>query len=97
MKFDVGETIVGGVSTGVLATASALTTIDILNIIYLILAIASALVSLIILPLINWYRHAKADGKITADEVKSGVDTLTKGIEETKDVIDKITDEKGEE
>ena len=39
----------------------------------------------VIIPLAKWYKKAKADGKITKDEVQEGVDIVKNGIDELKD------------
>ena len=42
--------------------------------------------------LYNWYKKAKADGKITKDEVKEGVGIITEGFKELKG-LEKEADE----
>ena len=39
----------------------------------------------VIIPLAKWYKKAKADGKITKDEIQEGVDIVKNGIDELKD------------
>ena len=39
----------------------------------------------------DWWKKAKADGKITKDEIKEGVTIITKGVEEVKHQIDSHT------
>lgn len=80
------------------ATGTVLADISMNEVLYtisLILTIVGTLWTLVIWPIIQWYRKSKAnDGKIDADEIKEGLDTLNKGIEETKDVIDNINKDK---
>ena len=59
----------------------------ILRIANLILAIIIS-VLVLVSRMIDWYKKAKADGKITADELKEGVDIVKEGAEEIKQHID---------
>ena len=58
------------------------------------LRIASFVLSILISVLIiisrvyEWWKKAKADGKITKDEVKEGIDIVTSGISDVKTQID---------
>lgn len=48
------------------------------------------IISAIIIPTIRWYKEAKKDGKISADEAIEGAETIKKGLEEVKkDLEDK--------
>ena len=77
------EMIVGAVGS-VLSTASAIgETKEVLELIYIILAILGALLTFVIMPLIHWYEKAKKDGKITAEEVKDGINIAAQGIDKT--------------
>lgn len=76
-----------GATLGIAGTATQ--TNEILETISLILTIAGAVVSFIVVPLLNWYLRAKRDGKITTDEIKEGFETLNDGIEKTKEVTKK--------
>ena len=66
-------------------TATQIETV--LRIANLVLAV---LISVLILVsrIIDWYKKAKADGKITADEVKEGVEIIKDGAEEIKGHIE---------
>lgn len=57
------------------------------QIIELALSIATSVV-LIAYRLWKWYRAAKADGKITRDEVKQGLDLIIEGKDEIADKIE---------
>lgn len=57
-----------------------------LQIISLILTILSLTLSLII-KLINWYRQAKADKKITKEELHEAVEITKDGIEKINETI----------
>lgn len=63
---------------------TALQTNEVFQIIELVLSITLTLI-LITFKLWKWYKEAKADGKITADEIQKGIDIL----EEGKDKLDK--------
>lgn len=85
------ELITGAIGTtfGIVGTATQ--TNEVLQTISLIVTIVGAIISMIVVPLISWYLKAKADGKITNDELKEGIDTLSHGIEETKEEINNAT------
>ena len=52
------------------------------------LAIACSLV-LLAYRLWKWWKEAKADGKITKDEIKEGLNIIGEGLEDVKDKLDK--------
>lgn len=82
------ELIAGTGATILSATGTALQTEEVLRIVSLIITILGAIISMIVLPLITWYKNAKKDGKITQDEIKEGFDTLQEGLEGVKDSFD---------
>ena len=43
------------------------------------------IVTSIVIPLIKWWKKAKADGKITEDELNEGIDIIQNGVENLKD------------
>ena len=63
-----------------------------LQIISMILTILSLTLSLII-KLINWYRQAKADRKITKEELNEAVEITKDGIEKINETIKEHKDE----
>lgn len=80
------EVLLGGAGTALSAVGTALQVNEILQTISLVITIVGGLVSLVIVPLLTWYKNAKKDGKIDADEIaeaakiaKDGIDELTKG------------------
>lgn len=79
----------GIIGTGLSALGAMTATNDVLQTISLILTILGAIVSFFVVPLVNWLKDAKKDGKITADEVAEGVKTLQEGIDKAKDEIEK--------
>ncbi|MBO7715496.1 MAG: hypothetical protein J6S85_18180 [Methanobrevibacter sp.] len=90
---DMKELLAGTGATILSATGTALQTEEVLRIVSLIITILGAIISMIVLPLLTWYKNAKRDGKITKDEIKEGIDTLQEGIEGVKDALD---DKKGD-
>lgn len=81
--------LIGGASGTLLSAAgTAMQTNEVLQTISLIITILGGIMSLIVIPVLNWYKNAKKDGKITKDEVKEGLDTLEKGIKDVKESLD---------
>lgn len=90
---DFKSTITGLIGTalssfGVLAQAH-----EIIEIISLIVTILGAILTFIVMPLLNWYSNAKKDDKITLDEVKEGVETLKDGIKAVEEEIKEKNEE----
>ncbi len=84
------KNLIGGViGTGLSAVGTALQTSEVLQIISLIITIIGALISMILIPILSWYKKAKQDGKITIDEVIEGGETLQEGTNAVIDLIDK--------
>ena len=79
------ELLAGLFGTGSCAVGTALQTNEVLQTISLIITILGGIVTLIVLPILNWYYKAKQDGKITPDEVKEGVETLKEGLDNLQD------------
>ena len=79
------ELLTGGVGAvcGVIGTATQ--TNEILQTISLIVTIIGAVISFILVPILSWYRSAKKDGKITAEEMQEGLETLKEGLDKIKD------------
>ena len=44
-----------------------------------------AIISMIVLPLINWYNKAKQDNQITHDEIKEAVEIVQNGVEKIEE------------
>ena len=82
------EIISGSIGTAISAIGTGLQTNEVLQTISLVITIIGGLITFIIVPLLNWYKHAKIDGKIDKDELKNGVDIIVKGSEKLKDKID---------
>ena len=82
------ELIGGSIGTTLSAVGTGLQTNEILKTISLVITILGGLITFIIVPLVNWYKNAKKDGKIDKDELKDGVDIIVEGSEKLKDEID---------
>lgn len=79
------EFLAGASATGISAVGTALQTQETLQIISLIITCVGALISMIIIPIITWYKNAKKDGKIDKKEVKEAIDIIQNGIEGIKE------------
>ena len=71
------------------AVGTALQPNEVLRTISLILTIVGSILNFIVLPIINWYRKSKDDGKITHEEVKEVVEIIADGTGKVKEEIDK--------
>lgn len=78
------EYIAGGIGAGLGIIGTATQTNETLQTISLVVTILGALVSFIVVPLLNWFLAAKKDGVITKDEIKDGLEIAKKGAEEVK-------------
>lgn len=93
------ESLVGG-TVGTMISALAIN-VDNLRSIESIVAITCTslgllitIITSLIVPLVKWYARSKKDGKISADEVVDGVETLRDGL---KDIQDKLEDKEHKE
>ena len=82
------ELIGGSVGTALSAVGTGLQTNDVLQTISLIITIIGGLITFIIVPLVTWYKNAKKDGKIDADELKEGVKIVIDGSEKIKGQVE---------
>lgn len=77
--------VVGGMcGTALSAVGTGLQTSEVLQIISLVLTIIGSLIT-IAMAIINWWKKAKADGKITSDEIQEGIEIIQDGIDDLKD------------
>lgn len=86
---NINELIAGVFATGTSAVGTALQTSEVLQIISMVITILGGIVSLIVLPLLNWWKNAKKDGKIDEDEIKEGIEIVNNGVNTIKDNLDK--------
>lgn len=82
------ELIGGIVGTLLSGLGAGLQTNEILQAISLVITIIGGMITFIILPLLNWYRNSKKDGKISIDEAAKGAETLKEGLDKTKEALD---------
>ena len=90
MNKEVVGSIVG---TSVTAVGTGLQTNEVLQAISIVLTIIGSCIT-IAMALMNWWKNAKKDGKITKDEIKDGIDIVVGGVEDIKDKINKDKEEK---
>lgn len=88
------ELLSGTIGTTLSIIGTALQTNEILETISLVITIIGGAITFIVVPILNWYRHAKKDGKIDAGEIKEGLDIIVDGSERVKDEIDKGKEDK---
>lgn len=82
------EYIYGGVGVATSAAGTALQTNDVLQTISLVITIIGGLITFVFVPLYNWYKQAKKDGKITKEEFKDGVEIAVDGANKLKSQIE---------
>lgn len=74
---------------GVTLTPQELESVEhITAIICMVIGLLITIVSSIIIPLIKWWKNAKADGKITNDELNEGANIIANGVSNLKDKIE---------
>lgn len=80
---------------GVALTPQELESVEhITAIICMIVGLLITIVCSIIIPLIKWWKNAKADGKITEDEIQEGIEIIENGVNELKDKKEDKEDKK---
>lgn len=84
-----------GTALGIVGTATQ--TNELLETVSLVITIIGALISFIIVPLLNWHSKAKKDGKITSDEIQEAARIAAQGIEEAECQIEKEKEEKAKD
>lgn len=82
------KSIIGSSVATVLTAMGMTSTNEVLEMVSLILTILGALLNFVIIPFIKWLKKAKSDGKITTEEVEEGLNTIAKGCEEVKDIVE---------
>ena len=88
------EVIGSVIGTGVSAVGTGLQTNEILQTISIVLTIIGTLIT-IIMAILNWWRNAKKDGKITKEELDEGIDIIKNGVDEIKDQVKKGDEKDG--
>lgn len=77
-----------GTALGIIGTATQVN--DVLKTISLVITIIGAIITYIVVPLIAWYKKAKQDGKIDADEIKEGIKIVSDGSQSIKDKVEEV-------
>lgn len=87
------ESLVGG-TVGTMISALAINVDNLRSIESIVAIVCTSLgllitiITSLIIPLCKWYARSKKDGKISADEVVDGVETLKDGLQNLKDKIE---------
>lgn len=86
MKQEVLEGLFG---TSLSAIGTVIQTNELLQTISLCITIIGGFISLILIPILTWWRKAKQDGKITKEEINEGIDIMVDGVNELDDKLNK--------
>lgn len=90
------EYLAGTIGTSLSVAGTIAQTNEVLQTISLIITILGALISFVVVPLVNWYRKAKDDGKITPDEFEEGLNIAADGVKKVADETSKEKDKREE-
>lgn len=82
------QMICGSVGTALSAVGTGLQPNEILETISLVITIIGGIITFIVMPLITWYKNAKKDGKIDANELEEGVKIVIDGSEKIKGQVE---------
>lgn len=83
------EKWIGIIGTALGVLGSATQTREILQIVSIIITIIGGVITWIVIPVLNWYKKAKSDGKVTTDELIEGAKVTKDGIDKVKKEVDK--------
>lgn len=61
---------------------------QIISIVCSVLGIIIVLITSLIIPLVQWYKKAKADGKISKEEIEEGKQIISNGVEDVKNAVE---------
>ena len=87
------ESLVGG-TVGTMISALAINVDNLRSIESIVAIVCTSLgllitiITSLIIPLVKWYARSKKDGKISADEVVDGVETLKDGLQNLKNNLE---------
>ena len=85
----VKEFILGLIGTGMSSVGAIVDVNQVLSIISTIITIVGGIITLIVIPLITWWKKAKEDGKITKEEIDEATQIIKDGTEGLKDKKEK--------
>lgn len=83
------EFILGLIGTGMSSVGAIVDVNQVLSIISTIITIVGGIITLIVIPLITWWKKAKEDGKITKEEIDEATQIIKDGTEGLKDKKEK--------
>ena len=86
MKREIFE---GSIGAAISAVGTAIQVDEVLKYVSLGITILGGIISMIIIPILNWYKEAKRDGKITKEEIEEGVKIASEGVNEVKQITGK--------
>lgn len=79
------EILGGSIGTALSAVGTAIQVDEVLKYVSLAITIIGGIISMIIIPILNWYKKSKEDGKISKEELEEGVKIISDGIDSVKD------------
>ena len=85
----VKEFILGLIGTGMSSVGAIVDVNQVLSIISTVITIVGGILTLIVIPLITWWKKAKEDGKITKEEIDEAAQIIKDGTEGLKDKKEK--------
>ena len=84
---------IGGLfGTSLSASSVALSSEELDHIVSIVCAVMGVIIVIItsiVIPLIQWHKKSKADGKITKEELEEAGKIISNGVEDVKDTLDK--------
>ena len=83
------EFVLGLIGTGMSSVGAIVDVNQVLSIISTIITIVGGIITLIVIPLITWWKKAKEDGKITKEEIDEATQIIKDGTEGLKDKKEK--------
>ena len=89
------EKVLGIIGTALAGAGTIAQVDDVLKIISMIITIIGGIITWIVIPIINWYNKAKADGKITSDEIHEGIEIIDDGVHHIEDNLKNKEGENG--
>ena len=79
------EFILGLIGTGMSSVGAIVDVNQVLSIISYVITIVGGILTLIVIPLITWWKRAKEDGKITKEEIDEATQIVQTGIDGLND------------
>ena len=83
------EVLEGSIGTIISAVGTAIQVDEILKYVSLAITILGGIISMIVIPILNWYKEAKRDGKISREELEEGVKIAQDGVNGVKQITGK--------